>query len=154
MNVIARLEYELAYYDSAVHRFNHYTTRTPHKVGVRWWTDVISFLVQYVLCKLLSSSKSSALWVCGFIDELAVVLTLVRGIVTCRLLKSIILVENAESPVMSANGVFLSPLMETRAQTTSLYVTSEFLYQYEDYFRNILFHQIIFELGYDHWRKT
>ena len=25
VNVIARLEYELAYYDSAVHRFNHYT---------------------------------------------------------------------------------------------------------------------------------
>ena len=33
MNVIARLEYELAYYDSAVHRFNHYTTRTPPKYG-------------------------------------------------------------------------------------------------------------------------
>ncbi len=31
MNVIARLEYELAYYDSAVHRFNHYTTRTTPK---------------------------------------------------------------------------------------------------------------------------
>ena len=29
VNVIARLEYELAYYDSVVHRFNHYTTRTP-----------------------------------------------------------------------------------------------------------------------------
>ena len=29
VNVIARLENELAYYDSAVHRFNHYTTRTP-----------------------------------------------------------------------------------------------------------------------------
>ena len=29
VNVIAWLEYELAYYDSAVHRFNHYTTRTP-----------------------------------------------------------------------------------------------------------------------------
>ena len=28
MNVIARLEYELAYYDSAVYRFNRYTTRT------------------------------------------------------------------------------------------------------------------------------
>ena len=27
--VIARLEYELAYYNSAVHRFNHYTTWTP-----------------------------------------------------------------------------------------------------------------------------
>ena len=33
MNVIARLEYELAYYDFAVHRFNHYTTRTPPPVG-------------------------------------------------------------------------------------------------------------------------
>ena len=33
MNVIARLEYELAYYDSAVHRFNHYTTRTPLRVS-------------------------------------------------------------------------------------------------------------------------
>ena len=29
VNVIARLEYELAYYDSAFHRCNHYTTRTP-----------------------------------------------------------------------------------------------------------------------------
>ena len=29
MNVILRLEYELPYYDPAVHRFNHYTTRTP-----------------------------------------------------------------------------------------------------------------------------
>ena len=29
VNVIARLEYELAYYDCVVHRFNHYTTRTP-----------------------------------------------------------------------------------------------------------------------------
>ena len=32
VNVIARLEYELAYYDSAVHRFNPYTTRTPPAV--------------------------------------------------------------------------------------------------------------------------
>ena len=29
VNVIAQLEYELTYYDSAVHRFNPYTTRTP-----------------------------------------------------------------------------------------------------------------------------
>ena len=35
MNIIARLEYELAYYDSAVHRFNHYTTR-PFQGGVSW----------------------------------------------------------------------------------------------------------------------
>ena len=32
VNVIARLEYELAYYDSAVHHFNHYTTRTPPRI--------------------------------------------------------------------------------------------------------------------------
>ena len=29
VNVIVRLEFELAYYDSAVHRFKHCTTRTP-----------------------------------------------------------------------------------------------------------------------------
>ena len=29
VNVIARLEYELAYYDSAVHRFIYYTKKTP-----------------------------------------------------------------------------------------------------------------------------
>ena len=29
VNVIARLEFELAYYDSAVQRFKHYTTRRP-----------------------------------------------------------------------------------------------------------------------------
>ena len=34
MNVTARLEYELAYYDSAVHHFNHYATRTPGQMSV------------------------------------------------------------------------------------------------------------------------
>ena len=34
VNVIARLEYELAYYDSAVHRFNNYTTRKPPQLKV------------------------------------------------------------------------------------------------------------------------
>ena len=29
VNVIAQLEYELAYNDYEVHRFNHFTTRTP-----------------------------------------------------------------------------------------------------------------------------
>ena len=29
VNIIVWLEYQLAYYDSAVYRFNHYTTRTP-----------------------------------------------------------------------------------------------------------------------------
>ena len=36
VNVIERLEYELAYYDSVVHRFNHYTTRiTPGRQSLR-----------------------------------------------------------------------------------------------------------------------
>ena len=34
VNVILRLEYELANYDSTVHHFNHYTTRTPPKSGL------------------------------------------------------------------------------------------------------------------------
>ena len=29
VNVLARLEFELVYYNFAGHRFNHYTTRTP-----------------------------------------------------------------------------------------------------------------------------
>ena len=40
MNVIARLEFEVAYYDSAIHRFNHYTTRrTPPScvLVIRLW---------------------------------------------------------------------------------------------------------------------
>ena len=39
MNIIARLEYELAYYDSAVHRFNHYTTRTRWTVKFAFFTN-------------------------------------------------------------------------------------------------------------------
>ena len=43
MNLIARLEYELAYYDSAVHRFNHYTMRTlPVVKGVESVKNIIS----------------------------------------------------------------------------------------------------------------
>ena len=37
VNVIARLEFELAYYDSSVHRFYDYITRTP--------TDPVTFVL-------------------------------------------------------------------------------------------------------------
>ena len=37
VNVITRLEFELAYYDSAVHRFNHYTTRTSDNNNTGTW---------------------------------------------------------------------------------------------------------------------
>ena len=33
MNVIVLLEFELAYYDSTVHHFNHYTTRIPQFIN-------------------------------------------------------------------------------------------------------------------------
>ena len=51
MNVIARLKYELAYYDSAVHRFNHYTTRTPPLIFV--CTELNGY-VRYLIFKKVS----------------------------------------------------------------------------------------------------
>ena len=48
MNVIARLEYELAYYDSTVHGFNHYTTRTPPCISVFVSLDVHVYKFVYV----------------------------------------------------------------------------------------------------------
>ena len=43
MNVIAQMEFELAYYDSAVHRFEYFTTRTPSeptlaRSGSTWYS--------------------------------------------------------------------------------------------------------------------
>ena len=52
VNVIARLEYELAYYDSAVHRFNHYTTRTP------WISPTLS---RHFSLSFIASGRSSGL---------------------------------------------------------------------------------------------
>ena len=48
MNIIARLEYELAYYDSVVHRFNHYTTRTP---PVFAWVIIRLYIYIYIVLK-------------------------------------------------------------------------------------------------------
>ena len=42
VNVIARLEYELTYYDSAVHRFNHNTTRTSQYIYVYIYREIES----------------------------------------------------------------------------------------------------------------
>ena len=56
MNIIARLEYELAYYDSAVQRFNHYTTRTlPNKLfAVSYWKKALLLFVDpfFPLCQI------------------------------------------------------------------------------------------------------
>ena len=70
MNVIARLENELTYYDSAVHRFNHYTTRTPpngFKCG--YSTQFILYLTWVILlmiCLHTFKCLNSSVW---FIDE-------------------------------------------------------------------------------------
>ena len=57
MNVIARLEYELAYYDFAVHHFNHYTTRTSPAIFkwqflycfVNWTLNTLIFSFQIII---------------------------------------------------------------------------------------------------------
>ena len=48
VNVIARLEYELAYYDSAVDRFNHYTTRTPPTTGLEKVISLVLFNYDFI----------------------------------------------------------------------------------------------------------
>ena len=55
VNVIARLEYELAYYDSAVHPFNHYTTRTPPKKA-KWFS--VFFPTEFIFHKY----KHNTVW--------------------------------------------------------------------------------------------
>ena len=73
MNVIARLEYELVYYDSAVHRFNHYATRTPYSsILVIIQSFVISsfiFIIYiYLLDDNLSILKLTTIGICLMID--------------------------------------------------------------------------------------
>ena len=52
MNVIARLEYELAYYDSAVHRFNHWHHEdAPWNKCVKLFCDWFYLLFLHVLVK-------------------------------------------------------------------------------------------------------
>ena len=62
MNVIARLEYELAYYDSAVHRFNHYTTRTPLVKGwgkyLHWFSFFLTVESRFDKAKITSSNQN------------------------------------------------------------------------------------------------
>ena len=53
MNIIARLEYKLTYYDSAGHRFNHYTTRTPHLDSCRVTDKMKCSLFQAVVMSIL-----------------------------------------------------------------------------------------------------
>ena len=59
MNVITRLEYELAYYDSAVHRFNQYTTRTPRESKVDYFANSLFFIIIIIRYGLLVEVRSS-----------------------------------------------------------------------------------------------
>ena len=69
VNVIARVDFELAYYDSAVHRVNHYNTKAPAKTELPRPIDFertlnyiipisISFLFRFTLLFLFYWSRS------------------------------------------------------------------------------------------------
>ena len=49
MNVIERLEFELTYNDFAVHRFNHYTKRTPHHKWLENITKIYKKSIDFVM---------------------------------------------------------------------------------------------------------
>ena len=57
VNVIARLKYELAYYDSAVHRFNHYTTRTPPSFVFKGESNFEGYLITMYFYHYFSTSR-------------------------------------------------------------------------------------------------
>ena len=62
MNIIAWLEYELTDYDSAVHRFNHYTTKTP---PITKKDNFCSSLIDYlpIIPKIYRLIKTHNLWI-------------------------------------------------------------------------------------------
>ena len=47
VNVMAQLEFELAYYDPAVHRFNHYATTTHTPLDTWFWNINITGIVRF-----------------------------------------------------------------------------------------------------------
>ena len=61
MNIIARLEFELAYYDSTIQRLNHYTTKTPTKTE---WINKIDHLIlaRKPDLVLINKKKELAIW--------------------------------------------------------------------------------------------
>ena len=64
VNVIARLEFELAYFDSAVKRFNHYTTRIPpskaNGFNYRKWIHISSWPTDGTLTGTTSVGQSGS----------------------------------------------------------------------------------------------
>ena len=73
VNVIARLEFELAHYDSAVQRFSHYTTRTPpNKVGwlvlvgylvtSHWYWELLNNIAKFGPLLILPTPRCSSYW--------------------------------------------------------------------------------------------
>ena len=64
MNVIARLEFELAYYDSAVHRFNHYATRTPPSKNWEYTYEEPKWLSEKTIHDITNFDNPSNSWRC------------------------------------------------------------------------------------------
>ena len=77
VNVIARLQCELAYYDSAVHRFNQYTTRThPPERFRRFEIKKLYSLFNFILTSLYSIFLPYSLLTLLFINLFLLSLTL------------------------------------------------------------------------------
>ena len=65
VNVIARVGFEHAYYDSAVQRFNHYATRTPlNNVKVSVSQSAFRFISSACKCCLCNSLKNTYFQLC------------------------------------------------------------------------------------------
>ena len=103
MNVILKLEYELASYYSAVHRFNHYTTRTPHKIcGFRlisslmainhtegffctWWTTQYSiWMIRHMTIIVLTNLRKTRTFDILYIQYSIQVVKKERNVPTAR----------------------------------------------------------------------
>ena len=63
MNVIARLEFELAYYNSAVKHFNHYTTQTSagflYFCSIAWCNDTHTYTRENIVNTIMTSEHTS-----------------------------------------------------------------------------------------------
>ena len=74
VNVIARLEYELAYYDSVVHRFNNYTTRTPPTNTWNILTVCKQMIINWTIMRLTKAwaaiDKLSIIWKSNLTDKM------------------------------------------------------------------------------------
>ena len=72
MNVIARLEYKLVYYNSAVHRFNYYTLRTSPTCFHACLRDRKYPLVSRIPLSNLADCSSAVVWMISILPLITI----------------------------------------------------------------------------------